>query len=90
MIFEKIKKWKEMQVQTRNCRDRISQCPKEELCNALEEIEKNNNLSKNKKKKLKAGIINKPDLPEEIISKMKEDKEPLIKWMVYERELLKK
>ncbi len=88
MIFEKIERWRKVRNKTKDCKQKISQCSGKEIENVLEEIEKDEILPKKKKKKLKAKIVIKPDLPKETLDKMEEQgQDPLIRWMIHERKV---
>lgn len=91
MIFKKIKNWQKVRGKTKECKNKISNCSGEEIEEVLEKIEKDEFLPKNKKKKLKAKIVTKPDLPEEILNKMEKspEQDPLIRWMIHERRISK-
>lgn len=67
-------------------KERISNSSNEELTNILKEVRADSKLSKKEKQKLKTKILNISNGSREVINDLKNDKNPVIKWLAYDYE----
>jgi len=96
VFVEKVKGLKTKKLEKKKGKDRIENykekiinSPKEDLKNILKEIKDDDELSDKRKRKLKTKILSKSDILPEILDELKNDRDPIIKWLAHDYEYSK-